>query len=460
MNRRISTSPLLPDIRAAEGRTESANAKRLADAHGDEIRFVGPWDEFIVFNGCCWERDYLRRADAMAKSVADQLWLQCEEIENPDREIRQFCRSSSSSRGVAHMLQLLRSEPGIAIHHRELDQDDLLINLENGTLDLRTGNLRPHHRPDLMTCAAPVKFDATATCPRWEQFLQEIMDGKQELINYLQRAVGLSLSADVSEHVLFVCFGLGDNGKSVFLNTVQAMLGNYAKKASRGLLTSKSDQHPTAVAGLFGKRFVTCIETDDGQQLSEALVKELTGGDPVTARLMKQDFWTFRPRHKMWLATNHKPTIRGTDRGIWRRIKLIPFSVTIPETDKDKHLPEKLAAERSGILNWALKGFRDWSKGGLGEPAEVRHAVSEYRGEEDVLGAFLGEWCIVKPAATCQASVLYRTYKMWAEQAGERTLTQTKFGLAMTERGIERIKSGTMQYRGIGLLDDERSDLD
>jgi putative DNA primase/helicase len=303
-----------------------------------------------------------------------------------------------------------------------------------------------------------VVHDPDADCPIWRQFLLDIMDGNKRLVEYLRRLVGLSLTGSTQEHILAFMYGVGANGKSTFLNAVQDLLGSdYAMKSDPDLLMVKrGNAHPTERADLFRKRFVVCIEAAEGRRIAEGLVKEMTGGDRIRARRMREDFWEFEPTHKLWLAANHKPTIRGTDYGIWRRVKLIPFTVTIPPERQDKQLPEKLAAERSGILNWALLGCTDWQAHGLDDPPEVTAATDEYRQEQDVFGAFLDERCLTSSELETPASDLYRAYKQWCEENGEHPSTQTKFGLALTERGFgtKRTRNGVIR-RGIGLKDKE-----
>jgi len=279
------------------------------------------------------------------------------------------------------------------------------------------------------------------------------MDGHADLITFLQRAVGYSLTGSVAEQVLFLLWGTGANGKSTFVNAVLDVLGNdYAMQAPDGLLTvKKGDAHPTERADLFGKRFVSSIEIEDGARLAESMVKQLTGGDSIRARRMREDHWQFTPTHKLWMAANHKPTIRGTDHAIWRRVKLVPFVVTIADADQDKGLGEKLKGERAGILAWSVRGCLDWQKNGLGNPDAVRQATAEYRGEMDVIGAFVAECCIENDRFTAKASTVYAAYSKWCQANGEYAVNQRRFGLAITERGIERYTNNGIWYRGLGL---------
>jgi len=322
----------------------------------------------------------------------------------------------------------------------------------------RTGQLRPHRREDYLTKLCPVTFDRGADCPLWLGFLRDITADDQTLQGFLRRAVGMTLIGAVWDHVLFFLYGTGANGKSTFLIIVQVMLGpDYAMKAPPDLLMAKGQEsHPTERADLAGKRFVACIETAEGRRLAESLVKELTGGDRVRARRMREDFREFSPSHKIWLAANHKPIIRGTDWGIWRRVKLVPFTVKIPDDKQDSRLGDKLKAELPGILNWAVLGCLEWQTEGLGEPEAVRKATAEYRSESDIPGAFVDDCCVVGPEYEAPASGLYKDYRRWAEETGERILPQNVFGAALTERGFASdrftsgIDKGKKRWTGIG----------
>jgi putative DNA primase/helicase len=351
------------------------------------------------------------------------------------------------------MVDLARDEPGTPISHTDLDADPWLFNVLNGTLDLRTGELQPHDRGDLITKLAPVTFDPDAECPQWDAFLQRITGGDENLIRFLQRAAGHTLTGDISEQCLFFLHGRGQNGKTTFIETLMTLLGDYAQKAPTQMLIAKPNAIPNDIARLPGARFVVAAEVEEGRPMAESLVKDLTGGDTLVARFLHQEYFEFRPSHKLWIYGNHRPLIQGTDEGIWRRIHLIPFDVWIPPGERDTRLIEKLRAELSGILNWAVRGCLEWQEHRLGTPEAVHQATSEYRSEMDVLGRFIEERCITQPDAQGRADELYRAYCDWCQANGEDSKTGTAFGRRLKERGFDKRRdSNGVYYVGIGLL--------
>ena len=305
-------------------------------------------------------------------------------------------------------------------------------------------------------------FDAHAPAPTWFSFLNFIFQNNYELIDFIQRLCGYVLTGDVSEQVLPIFYGIGANGKSTFVNAILNTLGpDYAIKAPPDFLVrKKQDAHPTEIADLYGKRLIAAVETDEGRRLAESLVKELTGGDRIRARRMREDFWEFAPTHKVILAVNHRPEVRGTDYAIWRRIRLVPFNVIIPREKQDKRLPEKLRAELPGILAWCMRGCLDWQREGLGYPLDVEQATENYRSDQDLLGAFLLERCLTGPEYKVRAGEIYAAYKAYCEAAGEFVISQKRLGAQLSERGFNRFTSNGVWYESIGLLNNERKDVE
>jgi putative DNA primase/helicase len=448
-----------PNLITANGQTDVSNGLRLALKFGADFRWVDPWEKFIVWDQRRWEVDKTLSVDTFARNVYQDLWTEFGQVADKldaaqTRQVIAFIKATGSSRGIRSMVERSRSEDGIPIWPDVLDQHPNLLNLESGTVDLVTLEERPHDREDWITQLCNIRRDVTATCPVWLTFLDQVFAGNVELIDYIQRAVGYSLSGEITEHALFFCYGKGSNGKSTFLNLLRELVGDdYGCKASADLLLLSNGQtHPTGLSDLAGKRLVICIEADDGKRLAESMVKEMTGGDSLRARRMREDFWEFRPSHKIWLAANHKPTIRGLDDGIWRRIKLIPFNVTFNEATKDRSMPDRLRAELPGILNWAIEGYRKWRLSVLRTPDDIDQATQVYRNEMDVLGQFISECCLVSGNVRVRAKALHDAYREWS---GEGAMTLMKFGLAITDRGFTRERSNGVWYTGLTLRETE-----
>jgi putative DNA primase/helicase len=437
--------------------TDQGNAERLADRHGANLRYCYPWGKWLVYDGTRWRVDDRGAVVRLAKETVRAIFEEAKEAQDDEtaKQLGKWAISSQSESKLRAMISLAQSEPGVPVLPEELDTSKDLLNVLNGTIDLRTGELREHRREDLITKIAPVEYDPDAKAPAWAATLERALPSPA-VRSFFKKLCGYALTGDVSEQMLPVLYGTGANGKSTVLNALLAVVGDYGMQAAPDLLVAKKGAHPTELADLFGMRLVASIEVEDGSRLAESLVKQLTGGDRVKARRMRQDFWEFEPTHKVLMACNHKPQIKGTDNAIWRRIRLVPFTETIPPAEQDKHLPDKLRAEKAGILRWALEGCRDWRREGLQAPEEVRKATGSYRAEMDVLGAFLRECCILDAESNVAAKDLYAAYKLWCGENGERPETQRKFGSRLTERGgFERYRGGAdggHRWRGAELL--------
>jgi putative DNA primase/helicase len=335
-----------------------------------------------------------------------------------------------------------------------LDNTPWLLNCENGTIDLKTGDLREHRREDLLTKIIPVEYDPSAKSPMWFAFLLRIMQGNEKVIRFLQKAAGYSLTGSVREQCFFLCYGTGANGKTVFLRTLLNVIGDYGKPVDPDLLLARAGEtHPTKYANLVGVRLAVALETEEGKRMNEVITKWLTGGDKLSARFMRQDFFEFEPIHKIWIATNHKPIIRGTDIAIWRRVRLIPFNVTIPEEEQDQELIEKLRTELPGILNWLVGGCLAWQHEKLESPKEVKEATESYRDEMNTLGMFLTEMCVIKPGLKVKASDLHREYESWCSENGEDPISKRSLGIRLSESGFTRRRDNGSWWLGIGLRD-------
>lgn len=459
----MSALPGLPEIPLApteEGSgfpdTDIANAARLVHRHGTHIRYTtaAGW---TVWDGKRWihdERDV--RIQAFAKETALSIF---DEIKNAsDRNvIIRHAKHSQSKRSIDNMIALARSESGICIPLTAFDADPLLLNVANGTLDLRTGELRPHRRENLITKIVPIAYDANAEAELWDGFLRRITERNEELYRYLRRLVGYLLTGSTTEQVLHFFFGLGANGKSVFSEIVSSLLGDYAVICSPELIMLRRHGGiPNDVARLRGARAALMNETTQGAKFDEAKLKDLTGGDSLTARFLHREYFDFRPTHKLVIRGNHKPAIVGTDEGIWRRLRLVPFTVSIPPDEQDRHLLEKLRAELPGILKWAVDGCLEWQRDGLQPPDCVTDAVQEYRTEADTLGRFIEEQCEVRAFAQVKSAAFFQRFQQYAEQASERWIPAKDLPGEMRRRGFEqrRTKSGVL-YLGLELIQSE-----
>ena len=358
--------------------------------------------------------------------------------------------------GLRSVATVAREHPKLKISMAQLDQHPLWLNTPGTTLDLETGKAWPNRIEDLITKVTGARYDPKATCPKWLAFLERMVPDL-EVRAFLQRSVGYSLTDDTSERCLWFFYGIGRNGKSTFLDVMRDMLGDYASNTAASTLMVKShgDDRRNDIAILRGARFVSASESEEGQRLAESLIKQLAGGeDKVTARLMYAEFFSFKPTFKIFLATNAKPVIRGTDQAIWDRIHLVPFEVRLSEEQIDRGLAAKLKAERDGILNWALDGYRAWRAQGLRAPKAVVEATAEYRREMDHLGGFIEERCMLLDAVSGAAGQVYVAYRDWAEANGIRLpMTQKAMSLNLKARGFESKKDGrgVMVWIGLGL---------
>jgi len=356
--------------------------------------------------------------------------------------------TSGTASGVE---RLARTDRRHATTTEQWDADPWLLNTPGGTVDLRTGELRPHTRTDYMTkiTTATPKGD----CPAWERFLADITGGDDEFADYLSRIFGYGLTGSTREHAMFFFWGSGANGKSVFLNTAGINCGDYAANAPmETFMETRSDRHPTDMAGLRGARLVTSIETEQGKRWAESKITALTGGDPISARFMRQDFFEFTPQFKLMIAGNHKPAIRNVDEAMRRRLHLIPFTITIPPNKRDHGLQEKLLAERDGIMAWAVRGCLEWQRIGLNPPPAVVEATDEYFETEDAVGRWLAERCEQNRAARTTTARLYADWKRWAENAGEYAGSVKWFSEHLVSRQFIPWRSRQGRgYEGIGL---------
>lgn len=426
--------------------TDLGNAKRFAQLIKDEVKFCG--GRWYIWDGKKLAEDRLQRIYLLAQRVLDQLRDECKETQDDDtrKVIWKHMISLESKSKLEAMISLTQSNENIAMVPEELDKNPYIFNCENGMLDER-GALIPHSFEELISKQSPVRINGKATCPAFEKFLDEILPSKT-LQTYLQTAIGYSMTADISEQVLFFAYGVGANGKSTLFHIITKILGDYASQLPvESLMASKSDQHPTILADLRGVRFILASEPEEGRRFNEGLLKQITGGEKIVARRMREDFTRFDSTAKLWIMGNHKPNIRGTDNAIWRRINLIPFNVTIPKEKQDKELWVKLEAEQEGILLWMEKGRRNWLRNGLNPPDEVLIATQEYRNEMDVIQDFINEHVEEDIGNWLLHSSLYGAYAKSATDSNERVLSSKMFAQKMREKGYQdQRRTGNQLY--------------
>lgn len=444
--------PLPPESFAL---TDTGNAERFAAEHGAYLRHCDRWGSWLVYDGRRWSTDERQEVPALAKETIRRMREDAAALEDKaarENAQRWAARSEQRQRRDA-MLALAQSEDGIQVHPTDLDHDPWTFNVRNGTLDLRTGELRPHSPADLLTRLADVVYDPDASAETWLRFVERILPDER-VRNSLQEWAGVCLTGDVSIQKLAFMYGTGANGKSTLLATLLRLVGEYGRSAAADLLLAKQDRDITELAVLHGARLVVTSEINEGRRLDEAMVKHITGGDRLRARVLYRDSFEFDPTHKVALAANHRPEVRETGHAIWRRILFYPFEVTIPEAEQDAELVKKLHAELSGVLNWALAGLSRARANGMriSEPEPMARAVREYRAAEDVLADFVAERCVEGPTERASTAELNRAYRDWAESSGERPLPPRTLGLRLKGRGYTEVRSNSARgWAGISV---------
>ena len=435
-------------------------ARYLARSYGDRIRYCSKAGGWLIWDGRRWGLDNDGTILRLAGEATDKIADSASSIPDLDerKKVLNFAIALRKRRGIENVVALTASLEGIAIGNPErFDADQWLLNVENGTVDLKTGQLRAHDRGYLITKL--VQYSSTmptATCERWDRFLEEIFGGDVETVDFVQRATGYGLTGCTREHAFLVLYGTGANGKSSLLTTIGQVLGDYGLSASPETFVDRQAGAATNdLARLRGMRFVSAIETSEGRALAESFVKAVTGGDRISARFLYTEFFDFEPVFKLWLGTNHKPIIKGGDEGIWRRVRLVPFAERFEGELCDPDLRVKLDAELPGILAWAVRGCLEWQRRGLKPPASVTGATAAYRSEMDTFSGFIDERCVVDRNASAAAGELYREYKAWSDANGEKPLSQRWFGLRLSERGYaKKTIDGRKKWYGVGLLVD------
>jgi putative DNA primase/helicase len=432
--------------------SDDALATSFAIRHKDELRYVAAWGRWFLYDGMSWREDDTLHAFDLSRQVCREAAA----IPNNKSGLR---AALASAKTVSAIERLAKADRRLAASVGQWDADPLLLNTPGGVVDLRTGELgraSPYQYMTKVTAVAP-----SGTCPIFQRFLARVTNEDLELQRFLQRVAGYALTGLTSEHSLFFCYGTGANGKSVLINTFSEILGNYHKTAAIETFTvSTVEHHPTDIAGLRGARFVTSIETEEGRRWAEAKIKNLTGGDKISARFMRQDFFEFTPQFKLLIAGNHKPSLKSVDEAIRRRFHLIPFVVTIPPGERDRALPEKLKAEWPGILAWMIEGCLAWQREGLSPPSAVLEATAAYLDAEDSIANWFADSCECDPRSYVNSSVLFGSWSAWCERSNESPGSQKGFSDKLEAKGFRKDRlgkaAGGRGFHGIRVVDHGR----
>ena len=436
--------------------TDLGNAERLILHYRSILHYCSDYKCWLIWDSGHWDRDTGAKIANLARFTIRKIYQ--EASDEPDKEKRKELVNHGMRSEAEHhfnaMIHFAESEPGIPVRAHDLDSDQWLFNVSNGTINLKTGELLKHDPADLLTIIVPIDYDPEAKCPLWLSFLDQVTSGDAELVEYLQRAVGYSLTGDTKSQALFLLYGLGSNGKSTFTMLIRRLMGNYGERLDADDLMLKDKRFgggpKEGIANLRNKRYVVGSELQDGRRLDVSLIKDMTGGETIKGRRLYEHEIEFMPTYKLWLYGNHKPVIGDSTLSIWRRMKQISFNVTIPERDIDPDLPSKLEAELPGILAWAVKGCLDWQEHGLREPAAVTSATANYRHDQDILGDFIEDCCILEILATIPKSDLKDLYGKWCQDNSIEPVTQKTFKARLVEKGITEGRIGKSRYwRGI-----------
>jgi len=424
--------------------TDVANARRFKTQHVNKLRYVYTWKKWIAWDGTRWNAEIAdvivqQAAEATALSIYDEATAAVNAGDlKKGTVLRNHATATCDARSIGRMIRQAQYQPGIPISHRELDTNNWLLTCTNGTLNLRTKVLSPHAQADLITKLCPTPYIPAAKAPTWTKTLLEMMGGTQELADFLQVAVGYATTACVKEECFIMLYGNGNNGKTTFLEAIQNVLGDdHASTVASDILLTKpgQTQHPTGLTDLYGKRFILSVEPDVNKALAEALIKSITGRDRIRARRMNEDFWEFKPTHTIFLACNHKPTLVGTDEGIKRRIKPVPFMVKFSKPNKE--IPELLKSEASGILNWIVEGAEAYMTrpNSFDLPEKAQEFKDSYLAEQDRLREFFEDCVEDAHGERVESSLLWKTYMSWCNENGDDTVSRKAFGIMVEERG-------------------------
>jgi len=453
-----------------ESLTDTGNAERFNNRYSSTVKYVHDWGKFIIFNGHYWQVDNVNKVMEFAKQIARDIYHEGAIVDDMKlrNELSKHSLKSQQLSRLKAMVDLTKSIPSMIVSSTALNNDDMLLCVKNGVVDLRDGSFREGRSEDYITQVAPVDFNSESKCPRFLRFLDETFVGsasstmseqismseRRELIDYMQKSLGYCLTGETGEQCLFFAHGTGANGKTTLINLMLTMLGNdYSLQTPMDTLMVKSAGNSSSnhLARLQNIRFVASTEVEEGARVSESLIKQMTGGDRIAARFLYKEFVEFTPRFKLFIAGNHKPIIKGDDLGIWRRIHLVPFEITVPAEKRDSTLPEQLRSELSGILNWLIQGCIKWKQTGFKQPKLVEQAVSEYKEEMDTLGIWIDECCKVGAGLMARGNEAYNSYQHWTIANGFQSVCSPNFYRKLSERFSKHRDSRGNYYRGFKL---------
>jgi putative DNA primase/helicase len=433
--------------------SDEALALKFAGKHADDLKYVDQWGKWFYWDRNVWREDTSRIARDRVRAVCREVAVG---IPNDRKNARRICSNTVDNA----LLTKATADRLLAATVSQWDADPYLLNTPQGIVDLKSLKVRPNRPIDHLTKMTAVSPDPHCSIDKWKKFLYRCTGGDSAFVNYLQRLGGYLLTGSVDEHQMFFLHGFGANGKSTFVRTITGILGTYAVSTPIETFTfTHQDRHPTELARLFGARLVTSTETEEGRAWAESRLKQLTGGDMICARFMRQDFFDFVPQFKIMIMGNHKPSVRSVDEAIKRRLNLLPFTVTIPKHERDPDLVEKLKPESPGILYWMIAGFVEWRKlGGLVAPAAVVDATNSYLEAEDAIMAWMSDWCERDNNAWESSTALFAAWKAWAERNGEYVGTIRRFAQALERHGIVFLRKNKARgYLGLRVIGDARA---
>jgi putative DNA primase/helicase len=452
-----------------EHKTDAGNALRFVRQYGDVIRYVAEWKGWLVWDGERWKPDTTGQIMELAKETVRSIYREAGELDSEDnrKELVKWALFSENASRLKALVELAKTDQQVAISSAELDLNTWLLNCTNGTIDLRTGKLRKADKADLITKTTGVEYDPQAECGEFDRFITWAMADRSEMVEFLQRAIGYSLTGDVSERIILFCYGKGRNGKSTLLKTVHHVMGDYGLRVDASIFLQTRRDGSSATPGLAqvrGKRYVFTSEMEDGTHLASALIKTITGDEMISTRRLYKDPEEWMPAFKPWIASNHLPNAPSDDQAIWDRMRLVPFDNRVGDRQQDKELGDKLKAEAPGILAWAVQGCLAWQTDGLSVPDAVAIATAGYRESQDDFASFLEELEELTVPPDMHRSPLHELYGRWARLNGQPVLNVRQFKAQMEAHGYEiatqerywRLNSERKAARRAALIEDAK----